>query len=272
MNVSGTGLSGSQTFTANQAGAATFTVTSNATNANTASTIVARDASGNFSAGTITATLSGNASTATSATTATNIAGGAANQIPRQSAAGTTTFITAPTTASTFLSWNGSAFAWAAVSGGVTISDDNSTNATRYLTFTSATSGSISTVNVSSTKLTYNPSTGALTSTSHVSSSDARLKINWRDLPDNLVEQLAQVKAGVYDRTDTDEPVTQVGVSAQSLQDVIPNAVVEDVDGMLSVAYGNAALVAAIELAKRVVEQEARINRLEALVARLMGD
>jgi hypothetical protein len=73
MNVSGTGLSGSQTFTANQSSAATFTVTSNATNANTASTIVARDASGNFSAGTITATLSGNASTATSATTAGTI-------------------------------------------------------------------------------------------------------------------------------------------------------------------------------------------------------
>ena len=52
--VSGTGLSGSQTFTANQSGNATFTVTSNATNANTASTIVARDASGNFSAGTVT--------------------------------------------------------------------------------------------------------------------------------------------------------------------------------------------------------------------------
>lgn len=65
MNVSGTGLSGSQTFTANQAGNATFTVTSNATNANTANTIVARDGSGNFSAGTITAALSGNAATAT---------------------------------------------------------------------------------------------------------------------------------------------------------------------------------------------------------------
>lgn len=42
-----------------------------ATDANTASTIVKRDASGNFSAGTITAALSGNATTATSATTAT---------------------------------------------------------------------------------------------------------------------------------------------------------------------------------------------------------
>jgi hypothetical protein len=39
-----------------------------ATNANTASAIVARDASGNFSAGTITAALTGNASTATTAT------------------------------------------------------------------------------------------------------------------------------------------------------------------------------------------------------------
>ena len=41
-----------------------------ATSANTASAIVARDSSGNFNAGTITASLIGNASTATSATTA----------------------------------------------------------------------------------------------------------------------------------------------------------------------------------------------------------
>lgn len=49
------------------------------------------------------------------------------------------------------------------VTSGITISDDTSTNATRYLTFTSATSGSISTENVSSTKLTYNPSVGTFT-------------------------------------------------------------------------------------------------------------
>jgi hypothetical protein len=46
-----------------------------ATNANTASAIVARDASGNFSAGTITAALSGNASTATTLQTARTING-----------------------------------------------------------------------------------------------------------------------------------------------------------------------------------------------------
>lgn len=44
-----------------------------ATSANTASKVVARDASGNFSAGTITAALSGNASTATTLQTARNI-------------------------------------------------------------------------------------------------------------------------------------------------------------------------------------------------------
>lgn len=53
LGVSGTGLSGSTTF--NGSAANTFTVTSNATSANTASAIVARDASGNFVAGRITA-------------------------------------------------------------------------------------------------------------------------------------------------------------------------------------------------------------------------
>jgi len=51
----GTGLSG-----AVDTESGTFTVTSNATAANTASAIVARDASGNFAAGTVTAALTGN--------------------------------------------------------------------------------------------------------------------------------------------------------------------------------------------------------------------
>ena len=62
---SGSGISGS---VSSEGG--TFTVTSNATNNNTNSTLVFRDGSGNFAAGTITAALSGNASTADSATTA----------------------------------------------------------------------------------------------------------------------------------------------------------------------------------------------------------
>ena len=56
VEVSGTGLSAT---TANADDATAYTITSNATDANTASTIVARDASGNFTAGTITANLTG---------------------------------------------------------------------------------------------------------------------------------------------------------------------------------------------------------------------
>ena len=51
---SGTGLSGSVSY--DGSGNQTFTVTSNATSSNTGSTIVARDGSGNFTAGTITCT------------------------------------------------------------------------------------------------------------------------------------------------------------------------------------------------------------------------
>jgi len=46
------------------------------------------------------------------------------------------------------------------------ITDDTTTNATRFLTFTSASTGSITGADVSSTKLSFNPSTGAFTATS----------------------------------------------------------------------------------------------------------
>lgn len=70
-------------------------------------------------------------------------------------------------TAGYVLTSNGaSAPTWQANANGMAIVDDTTTNATRYLTFTSATTGSITTENVASTKLQFNPSTGALTATS----------------------------------------------------------------------------------------------------------
>ena len=57
----------------------------------------------------------------------------------------------------------GSPATWTSPAGGITIADDTSTAAVRYLVFTSATSGSVTTQNVSSTKLKYTPSTGAFT-------------------------------------------------------------------------------------------------------------
>ena len=117
--------------------------------------------------------IGGNAATATSATsatTATNLAGGTANQIPYQTGAGATSFVTAPTTASTALTWSGTAFTWATAGTAVTITDDTTTNATRYPLFANATSGTVSTEYVSSTKYKYNPSTGELTAPVQIAS------------------------------------------------------------------------------------------------------
>lgn len=92
-----------------------------ATNANTANAIVARDASGNFTAGVITAALSGNADTATNATNATNATKSA-------------------------------------------ITEDTTTNGSKYLTWVDANTGN-NPVKTTSTKLTFNPSTGVVSAT-----------------------------------------------------------------------------------------------------------
>ena len=140
----------------------------------------------------------------------------------------------------------------------VAITNDAATTTSQYVTFTSATSGNAG-VKTHSTGLLFVPSTGAFTASGNVTAfSDERIKTNWRNLPENFVEQLAQVKSGVFDRTDVQ--VTQVGVSAQSLQSILEHAVIADENGQLSVAYGNAALVAVIALAKKVLELEQMIK------------
>jgi hypothetical protein len=75
-------------------GSAAVTIATDATNANTASTIVARDGSGNFSAGTITAALTGNASSAT------NLSAGSAYALPYQVSSGNTGYLSAGTSGS----------------------------------------------------------------------------------------------------------------------------------------------------------------------------
>jgi len=93
------------------------------------------------------------------------------------------------------------------------------------------------------------------------STSDERLKTNWRTLPDNFLESLSKVKHGIYDRVDNG--LTQAGVSAQDMQKVLEQVVSKDSEGMLSVNYGNAALVAVIELTKEVLELKEEIKALK---------
>jgi hypothetical protein len=77
--------------------------------------ITGTGATGNWNINAATAT---SATSATSATTSTNLASGGPNQIPYQTSSGTTSFIAGPTVSSTYLSWNGTGFVWAAASGG----------------------------------------------------------------------------------------------------------------------------------------------------------
>jgi hypothetical protein len=151
---------------------------------------------------------------------------------------------------------------YAVPASGTTITNDTTTNASYYPVFTTATSGSISAANVSNTKLFFNPSTGTLTATVHTSNSDERLKENWTDVAPDFISKLAQVKHGVFSRKDSGN--REPGVGAQSFKVVLPEAVVEGADGFLSVNYGGAALVAAIELAKVVEELRAEIAELKA--------
>jgi hypothetical protein len=94
--------------------------------------------------------------------------------------------------------------------------------------------------------------------------SDERLKKNWRDMPDNFVERLAQVRVGRYERID--DGMQQVGVSAQSLQPLLPEAIQVSNDEIktLSVSYGNAALAAAVELAKEIVKLRMELDELKS--------
>ena len=113
---------------------------------------------------------------------------------------------------------------------------------------------------------------GNVTASGNVTAySDESLKKDWSPVAGDFVERLAEVKAGTYTRIDTEQ--RQAGSSAQDWQELLPEVVTEAADDskILSLAYGNAALVSAIELAKRVVDQEERIKRLEAAIEELKG-
>ena len=99
------------------------------------------------------------------ASTATNLQLGGANTLIYQSSSGNTAYLTNGTTGQVLTATTGSAPSWTTPTFYASVTDDTTTNATRYPLFANQTSGSLSTEYTSSTKYQYNPSTGTLSAT-----------------------------------------------------------------------------------------------------------
>ena len=125
----------------------------------TSSKLTWNPSTGVFSAPTFTGALNG------TALNTANITGGTGSNLVYQITAGQTGFI-ANGSSGQFLVSNGTnAPSWSTVATSVTIVDDTTNSGTFYPLFYSATSGSTNTVETSSTKLQYVPSTGTLSAT-----------------------------------------------------------------------------------------------------------
>lgn len=140
--------------------------------------------------------------------------------------------------------------------GNLTISDDTTTNASRYLLFTDVTSGSITTSDVASTKLYFNPSSGIVSATNFNSLSDANLKENIQPI-DGAVETVNKLRGVGFQWKDGSGE--SYGVIAQELEKVLPE-LVSNADNQLSVNY--AGLIGF--LINAVKELDSRLKKLES--------
>jgi len=149
-------------------------------------------------------------------------------------------------------------FGTANIANFINVTDDTSTNATRYIIFANGTSGAI-TEQVSSTKLTFNPSSGLLTSTDYNSSSDSRLKVNIKTI-DNALDTISTLRGVSFDWKDNSGK--SFGMIAQEVQEILPDIVTEDENGFLGIKYTNMIGI----LVEAIKEQQEQINTLKKLI------
>jgi len=152
------------------------------------------------------------------------------------------------------LEGNGSAITNLPTPDNITISEDSSTNGTFHPTFVSGTSG---TRNVESDNdLTYNPSLGELTATLVTASSDERLKTEIKTI-DSALEKISSLRGVTFTRKQTFNK--ELGLIAQEVEKIIPEAVTSNEKGFKSIAYGNLVGV----LIEAIKEQNYKIAELE---------
>jgi len=103
--------------------------------------------------------------------------------------------------------------------------------------------------------------------------SDRRVKENIITI-DNALEKTLQLRGVFYNRTDKDDKSQKVGVIAQEIQEVLPQVVNEDYNGLLSVSYGNITglLIEAVKEQQTQIEsQKSEIEELKDLVQQLIN-
>jgi hypothetical protein len=137
----------------------------------------------------------------------------------------------------------------------VAIADQTISSSTHYITMTTATSGVASTLNTSSSRLTFQPSTGTITATVIVESSSISLKENFRPI-DNALDAILQLQGLIYDRKDGSQK-DEVGLVAEHVNNIIPNVVGKDEKGNpTTIAYQRltAFLIEAIKTLKSEID------------------
>jgi hypothetical protein len=118
---------------------------------------------------------------------------------------------------------------WA--TAGPALTDNNSDASTNYLVFTTLTSGNLTSSRIATTTraLSYQPSTGTLSTTLFNETSSAMLKENFRPI-ENALDKVSQLTGLIYDRKDGSNK-DEVGLVAEDVNSVIPNIVGKDDKG-----------------------------------------
>ena len=154
---------------------------------------------------------------------------------------------------------------WAAA--GATLSDDSSTT-TLYPTMSTATTGSLTTAKISSSKFTFNASTGVLTTSGgFVESSSITLKENVMPIT-NALDVVLQMLGVTYDRKDGSKK-NEPGLIAEDVAAIADNLVMRDDNGKPTGIYYSKITAYLVEAIKGLHSQ---IDPLKEEIRKLKGE